>query len=166
MKSNIETTTDLAKSKLNIYPTNQENTLTPIQRIICETQGEIFRCANEWRLNMDEFVPLYMHSVFCKRAMDGIYSRFQMADGEECLDYILKEIHPSILNEIHYNEQAMFWVGFTYRQLTFRLRDIPSKIIYDRLPFFSLAKQYYGLHTIDEEIAIDIIIENRFEEYT
>ena len=59
--------------------------LTKIQDIMCETQGDIFRCASQWKLDMDIFVPKYMDSQFCLRNMDGIYSYFQMADGEECL---------------------------------------------------------------------------------
>ena len=135
--------------------------LTKIQDIICETQGDIFRCASQWKLDMDIFVPKYMDSQFCLRNMDGIYSYFQMADGEECLDYILKEIDVPTLSKEKYQPQIMEWVGFTYRQLAFVLAKKSSEIL-DKLPLTAMLMYYPGLHTVDEEMAIDIICEDTF----
>ena len=137
--------------------------LTQMQDIICETQGDIFRCANEMKYDMESFVPAYMTSEFCKRHMDGIYSYFQMADGEECLDYITNEINVPKLNKVIYPSSIMAWIGFTYRQLAIELKK-PSCEIIKKVPFYSMVAYYPGLHTIDEEMSIEIITENKFPE--
>ena len=95
--------------------------LTRMQEIICQTQGNIFHCANELGYDMDIFVPKYMNSTFCKRQMDSVYSYFQMADAEDCLDYITKEIDVPKTKRIKYAPNPMDWIGYTYRQLAFVL---------------------------------------------
>lgn len=136
--------------------------LTRLQEIICQTQGDIFHCANEMYYDMDIFVPHYMNSDFCKRQMDGIYSYFQMADAEDCLDYIFKEIKVPKLREIKYNPNPMNWIGYTYRQLSFVLGKSSAEI-YGCIPFEDMIRSY-GLHVVDEDMAAEIIIENKFPE--
>lgn len=135
--------------------------MTHIQDIICETQGEIFRCANEMKLDMDSFAPQYMKSRFCEKSMDTIYSPFQMADAEECLDFILAEINVPKLNNIKYDSSATEWVGYTYRHLYFALGK-SSKEIVNNVSFISMLVYYPGLHTVDEDMAIEIINEDKF----
>jgi len=53
-----------------------------IEDIICETQGDIFRCANEMKLDMDVFVPAYMKSRFCEKSMDTIRTVIQFGQAE------------------------------------------------------------------------------------
>lgn len=136
--------------------------LSKIQEVICQTQGDIFCCANDLHYDMDTFVPQYMQSKFCELHMDGLYSYFQMADAEECLDYILKEVSVSKLSCIKYDSNAMSWIGYTYRQLFFTL-DKFSRDIYDRVPFLEMIRSY-GLHVVDEDMVTEIIIENKFPE--
>ena len=133
-----------------------------VQRIICENQGKIFKTACLMKLNMDEFVPAYMKSLFCEKSMDVIWSVFQFADAEECLDFIVPEIRPSVMNSIKYQPAIMDWVGFAYRQLYFSL-GVSSKEIYDKVSFRDMLVYHPGLHTVDEDMAVDIIIENKFQ---
>ena len=135
--------------------------LTKIQEIICETQGNIFRCANELGYDMDKFVPAYMQSRFCERSMDTVYSPFQMADPEECLDFILPEINVPKLPQPKYRADILYWIGYTYRHLYFSLNKT-SKEIGNRVSFISMLAYYPGLHTVDEDMAVDIINEDRF----
>lgn len=135
--------------------------MTKVQEIICETQGEIFRCASEMGLDMDFFVPKYMDSRFCERCMDTIYSPFQMADAEECLDFIQPEIKAPQLAEVRYDPNVMEWVGYTYRHLYFALEK-SSREIAERVPFLSMLAYYPGLHTVDEDMAVEIINEDKF----
>lgn len=135
-----------------------------IEDIICETQGDIFRCANEMKLDMDVFVPAYMNSNFCERNMDAIYSTFQMADAEECLDFILPEVDVPKLDNIKYDSAVLEWIGYTYRHLFFALEK-SSKEIIEKVPFSSMLVYYPGLHTVDEDMAIDIINEDKFLRY-
>ena len=136
--------------------------MTLMENIICETQGNIFKCANEWKLDMDVFVPKYMKSRFCEKNMDTIYSPFQMADGEECLDFILSEIDVPELKKPKYNMVIAEWVGYTYRQMYYALGK-SSKEIIEKVPFIAMLAYYPGLHTVDEDMAMDIIREDKFE---
>ena len=132
-----------------------------VNETICQTQGNIFRVACEERYDMDLFVPAYMRSRFCAKNMDGIWTVFQFADPEECLDFIIPEIQPKKLDKIVYKSSVMEWMGFTYRQLYLAL-NIPSKDIYDKVSFGDMILYYPGLHTVDDEMAIEIITENKF----
>ncbi|MBR3721577.1 MAG: hypothetical protein IKN12_02335 [Selenomonadaceae bacterium] len=132
-----------------------------IEDIICETQGEIFKCANEMKLDMDIFVPKYMKSRFCEKNMDTIYSYYQMIDGEISLYYILQEIEVPILKEAKYNSVVMDWIGFIYRRIYYAAKK-NSKEIIEKAPFNAMLIYYPGLHTVDEDMAVDIIIEDKF----
>ncbi len=136
--------------------------LTRIQEIICQTQSDIFYKVNEMSYDMDIFVPQYMNSNFCKRQMDVIYSYFQMADAEDSIDYIFKEIKVPKTKKIKYAPNPMGWIGYTYRQLVFVLNKT-SWEIYERIPFLEMVRSY-GLHVVDEDMAVEIIIENKFPE--
>ncbi|WP_027406860.1 hypothetical protein [Anaerovibrio sp. RM50] len=132
-----------------------------IQMVICETQGDIFQCANELGYDMDKFVPAYMKSHFCERSMDTAYSPFQMADPEECLDFILPEINVPKLPEPLYIPDALWWIGFIYRLLYFELKKSSNEII-DKVPFKAMLIYYPGLSTVDEYMAVEIISEDKF----
>ncbi len=132
-----------------------------IQMVICETQGDIFQCANELGYDMNKFVPAYMKSRFCERSMDIAYSPFQMADPEKCLDFILPEINVPKLPEPQYNPDALWWIGFIYRLLYFELKK-SSKEIIDKVPFRAMLIYYPGLYTVDEYMAVEIINEDKF----
>ena len=134
-----------------------------IKRIICETQGSIFRCANELKLDMDVFAPKYMMSNFCERNMDIAWSYFQMADAEECLDFILPEIEVPKLESPRYNSSVIEWVGYMYRYLYYGLKKTSKEII-KKVPFNSMLVYYPGLHTEDEDMAVDIIRSDNFKE--
>ena len=136
-----------------------------VQETICQTQGNIFRVACEQRYDMNVFVPSYMNSRFCAKNMDGIWTVYQFADAEECLDFILPEIQPPKLDKVVYNPAVMEWIGFTYRQLYLTL-NISSKEIYDKVSFLDMIVYYPGLHTVDDEMAMDIIKEDKFSSNT
>jgi hypothetical protein len=81
--------------------------MTDLEYDICETQG----------YNLEKFLPLYLQSDFCKRAMDTIYSRFPLEDELECWDFI----YPEIKNELSiyednktFDRNVAYWIGFTY----------------------------------------------------
>jgi len=128
---------------------------------ICKNQARLYRYVAIKGFDMEWFSENYLRSSFCKRAFDTIYSRFQTADELECLDFIIPE-----LGIIQYmNDDMMFdpdvaeWIGFTYRQLYIET-GIPSSEIVEKVDFATMCRYYPGLHTIDEDMATDIICEN------
>lgn len=127
--------------------------------IICNTQGNIYRLAASMGYNMFEFSYHYMNSEFCKRSMDGIYSRFQFADPEECMDFILPEIGENLTKGEYFDEDVASWIGWMYRFLFFHYH-ISSEEIQKKLSFKQMCNYFPGMHTIDELQAAEIIWEN------
>jgi len=141
--------------------TNFETDLNYDEYGICEIQAHLFEYVANQGVDIEWFTKAYLCSDFCRRAMDTIYSRFQTADELEHLDFLLPEV--GTLQE--YEDNTMFdpdvawWIGFTYRQLYIQTQ-ISSKELYERISFETMCRYYPGLHTVDEEMATDIICEN------
>ena len=129
---------------------------------ICQTQGWIYKLAAKMGYDMKLFSDMYLKSDFCRRAFDTKYSRFQLSDAEESMDFILPEIGNCIKkmeqDEI-FSPDVAEWIGFVYRQLYIETQ-IPSKVLQETVSFTSMCRYYPGLHTIDEENATEIICED------
>lgn len=125
---------------------------------ICMTQARLYRyIANDGK-DIKEFSDKYLNSDFCRRAMDCYYSRFQLETELECLDFIYPEIG-SISTKDNCDPDIASWIGFTYRQLAFET-NLSSKELVSIIPFDIMAGYYMGMHTVDEEMATDIICKN------
>jgi hypothetical protein len=136
--------------------------MTDLEYDICETQGRIYEYAATQGYNLEKFSPLYLQSDFCKRAMDTIYSRFQLEDELECWDFI----YPEIKNELSiyednktFDRNVAYWIGFTYRQ-SYIATGISSSDLSQLLDIKTMCDYYPGLHTIDEDEAMEIINNN------
>lgn len=140
---------------------NQETDLSYDEYGICEIQAKVFEYVAYDCVDMEWFAKAYLCSDFCRRAMDTIYSRFQTADEPEHLDFLIPEIGPlkKYENGEQFNPDTAWWIGFMYRQLYIQTQ-IPSKELCEKIPFKTMCKYYPGLHTVDEEMATDIICEN------
>ncbi len=136
--------------------------MTDIDCEICKTQQRIYEHMASGHYDMQVFSDAYLSSDFCKRAMDTDYSRFQVEDVYECADFYMPEIENRL---VKFSDNRTFdiaiagWVGFTYRQLYIETGVYSAELI-KIVPFEIMCQSYYGLHTIDEENAVDIIIEN------
>lgn len=128
---------------------------------ICQTQGSIYELAATKKYDMKYFSEAYLQSAFCKKAMDAKYSRFQIAEEEECWEFLYPEIEPrlKISPEGWFDTDIAYWIGFTYRQLAIET-EISSNILCQKVDFSSMCNYYFGLHTLDEEQASDIICED------
>lgn len=142
---------------------------------ICNTQGNLYEFIAKKGFNIELFSRLYLQSDFCRRAFDTIYSRFQLADELECLDFIVPELKGKFPEfddgcitedydripepESCFSPDAAYWIGFTYRQLYIET-GTSSRELSERLPFDAMCRYYPGLHTVDEEMAVSIICED------
>jgi hypothetical protein len=129
---------------------------------ICETQGLIFSLAIKMGFDDDDFIQKYMNSRFCTVEMDAPYDYFQMAEPEDSMDYILKEIKPE-QNTQHYDEDAIKWIGYMYRYMHIRL-GTGSDTLYRLLPLKDMLVYYVGMHTQDDEYFLDVMQERFGEE--
>ena len=131
-----------------------------VLEVICNTQGSIYKYAANHKYDMGKFSESYLSSSFCERAMDSDYSRFQFSNAEECLDFIIPEIGDMENSwEFYFDPNVAYWIGWTYRHVA-SSAGIPSNELVKVLPFNAMCAYYPGLHTISEDQAYDIILEN------
>lgn len=144
---------------------NDKLQLDDVQYDICETQGLIFETiAGKYSAeSFKTFVKEYMCSEFCRRQMDVSYSRYQMHEPEESLDFVIPEISEHAKLELstdsHFPGDTAFWIGFTYRQVSMKT-CLPSAEIIKQIPLTKMLAMYPGLHTVDETMALEIIMES------
>ena len=80
----------------------------------------------------------------------------------ECLDFIMPEIQDKVHkleNNMYFSKYIAEWIGFMYRYL-YIYSGIKSYELKSDIPFDLMCKYYPGMHTIDEESAAEIMIEN------
>lgn len=125
---------------------------------ICQTQAQIFRSAAEKGFDEKDFSKKYMHSQFCLREMDALWSYFHLANPEAGLYEFLDEKRPK-QHKKDGDIYAMEWIGWMYRYMQLRF-EIPSNKIYRQLPYDTMVHYYVAMHNEDEEYIIDSIIED------
>lgn len=136
--------------------------MTDTDRAICRTQEKIYAYMCEKGYDMQVFSDAYLKSDFCKRAMDTIYSRFQLETPMECEDFYMPEIGDQLTklpDDQMFDSDIARWIGYTYRQLYFE-SGISSAELADKIPFDVMCRYYPGMHTIDEDLAVETMLEN------
>lgn len=137
--------------------------MTDLQHRICETQAELFEYVAKEGYDLKIFAEEYLSSSFCRRAFDTTYSRFLLEDEQGCLDFILPEIGDKLTkyeDNTVYDPAAASWIGFTYRQLYYET-GIMSEELIKKVSFEAMERYYPGLHTVDEDMAFDIIAKDK-----
>ena len=124
---------------------------------ICETQAELYEYAANQGFKFPEFSDAFLSSDFCKRAMDTIYSRFQLQYPEEILDFF--HFNEKFDNNQMFEGQVAYWIGFTYRQMYFET-GFDSKKLLEIYPFSLMLQMYPGMHTQDPEYVSEVLIES------
>lgn len=127
---------------------------------ICETQQNIFEYAVQAGYDLKSFAEAYLGSSFCRRAFDTLYSRFQIADAEECADFFMPEIEKQLVkstSKCDYDSVAGD-VGFMYRLLYIKT-GIPSKELLKIIPFEDMAKKALNFDHYGFEESADELIE-------
>lgn len=122
---------------------------------ICNTQSRLFLYAIQKDYDDNDFIKKYMESKFCNQKMDALYSRFQLMNAAYIMSYLFDEITPKKSN-LHYDEDAIEWIGWMYRYIQLRL-EVPSKEIYKTLPLNDMLCYYKGMRTEDAEYFIEHI---------
>ena len=109
-------------------------------------------------MDMYIFIPDFLQSDFCNRELDADYSVFQCSDVEDWLDFLKKEISltPDPLAKKKIPPKVAGWLGFTYRQIQVETKMKSSEII-QKIPLQNMVQAYAGLHTVDEDMAFEII---------
>ncbi len=134
------------------------------ERYICGQQKELYEYAHSHKADIYSFSDSFMNSRFCNDSLDKPYSVDQYADIMNWLEFLEMEncvVTPDPIKSDEVSFNAAGWIGYVYRQLHF-VTGLQSKELAKRVPVRRLALSYPGLHTVDEDMAIDII-RNDFE---
>lgn len=132
-----------------------------INHSICCNMGRLYVMAVDMGFNLQDFSDKFLTSHFCARSLDTPYSRFQNEEEDVSMDYLLREITPDKEeSDCSFTEDVAFWIGFIYRYLYFKT-GLSSADLKEKVPFSYLESKTYGLLTLDEDEAIDIIKSDR-----
>lgn len=133
--------------------------LDHVQRYICSQQQELYEYAQQNNADIRRFSDDFLNSDFCNRSLDQPYSADQYMDIMNWLEFL--EQNGIYLSEYRTATPLPFqlagWLGFTYRQIQIETK-ISSRELAKRIPIDRLIIAYPGLHTVDEEMASEILI--------
>lgn len=130
------------------------------QRFICEQQQDLYEYVQEIGADVFEFSDDFLNSRFCNCSIDKPYSVDQCADILNWLEFLEQEgVKPFTAESMQVPKKVAGWVGFTYRQIHFET-GLPSKQLCAMIPIKKLVIAYPGLHTVDENMAAEIVIKD------
>lgn len=132
--------------------------MNDIQYYICEQQQEIFEYMYDKNVDILRFAEKFMNSDFCNRHLDARYSVHQFNDIVNWVEFLEMEFNPFALKISNHeiSRHTAGWIGFVYRHLHFAT-GLKSSELFQKVPFRKLVIAYPGLHTVDEDMAIDIL---------
>lgn len=133
--------------------------LDDIQFYFCEQQQELFEYVQQKGANIQKFTHDFMCSKFCNCSLDLKYSVDQFADIVNWLEFIEAEFNIQFDNSQNriVPLEVAGWLGFTYRQLQIE-SGLKSRELIKRIPFDRLVLAYEGLHTVDIDMAGEIVM--------
>ena len=140
--------------------------LDSMEARICATQADVFEWGAKNKYRFPDFANLYLATDFCARSMDGIYSTFQLREPLEHMDFIRKErpdVDSLICDEV-YATDAAYWIGYMYRALFYETGKKSLEVLKE-YPFEKMERLYPGLHTLDYNMAVDVILRRVMLEY-
>ncbi len=131
------------------------------ERYICNQQKELFEYAKEHFSDVRAFAEKFMTSDFCNRSLDQPYSVDQFADIMNWLEFLEMEfpLEETEQGDVTISYAEAGWIGFVYRHLHFATGLASSELV-NKVPFDNLLIGYAGLHTVDEDMAVEILSED------
>lgn len=128
-----------------------------IQRYICRQQQDVFRQVAKEGHDLYAFADAFLKSSFCNRSLDRPYSVDQFADTGDWFDFLEKDDELVLVPaREQFPASVAGWLGFVYRQLQIEA-GLPSRELSSRIPIRKLTISYPGLHTLDEDVQVEII---------
>lgn len=136
--------------------------LDNIHRYICKQQEELFEYVQKQNADVVAFAEAFMKSNFCNRSLDKPYSVDQHADIINWLE--LLKCEKITLQPVPWQQRPLpinvaGWIGFTYRQLQIET-GLQSRELWEKVPIDRLIRAWPSLHTVDEDMAAEIIMED------
>lgn len=123
-------------------------------------QGHLFEMSGKLGYDSEAFIQCFMFSDLAK-GLDSDFDYLQWAGKEYILERMQEEF-PEICTKrgLVYDGETLFWAGYLYRWWHFYTGE-SSEEIYKQANAVTMNATYYAYHTMDVEMAIDRLIENK-----
>ena len=125
----------------------------------CWIQARVFERADKAGYDMEAFAAAFMASEAAE-GLDADYDRMQWAGEAYVLESVIREsgLKPDAAGRRVYDREAIFWAGFIYRFWNFKTSEA-SRAIHAQFPLAEVLSVYPGFHTLDNNRAVDEMIE-------
>lgn len=124
---------------------------------LCDIQGRLFELSVEQGYDSEKFIEAFMTSR-CAAALDDTFDRLQWAGEEYILEELNEEVGGLTKSDKLYSLDVMFWIGYIYRYWHFYTGH-SSKDIVRMAGAEMMNSSWLGFHTLDNEMAIDDLME-------
>lgn len=124
---------------------------------LCDIQGRLFELSVEQGYDSEKFIEAFMTSR-CAAALDDTFDRLQWAGEEYILEELNEEVGGLTRSDKLYSLDVMFWIGYIYRYWHFYTGH-NSKDIVRIADAEMMNSSWLGFHTLDNEMAIDDLME-------
>lgn len=122
---------------------------------LCSIQGRLFELSVDKGYDSENFINVYMKSIVAKK-YNSKYDFLQWAGEEYILDLI--EEKNLLLKGHTYSKDVMFWIGYVYCYWHYRTTHECKEIV-EIAPPKIMSQNYYALHTIEKDLAIENLIQ-------
>ena len=128
-------------------------------RSLSQMQGALFEMSGREGYDSETFIRVFMHSGIAE-GLDSDFDYSQWAGKEYLIERMQKE-YPEGFSEqgTVFDSETLYWAGYLYRYWHFYTGE-SSKEIYRQADAETINTMYYGYHTLDIKMSIDLLKEN------
>ena len=130
-----------------------------LARSLSQMQGALFEMSGREGYDSETFIRVFMHSGIAE-GLDSDFDYSQWAGKEYLMERMQKE-YPEGFSEqgTVFDSETLYWAGYLYRYWHFYTGE-SSKEIYRQADAETINTMYYGYHTLDIKMSIDLLKEN------
>lgn len=130
-----------------------------LTRSLSQMQGALFEMSGREGYDSETFIRVFMHSGIAE-GLDSDFDYSQWAGKEYLMERMQKE-YPEGFSEqgTVFDSETLYWAGYLYRYWHFYTGE-SSKEIYRQADAETINTMYYGYHTLDIKMSIDLLKEN------
>ena len=130
-----------------------------LTRSLSQMQGALFEMSGREGYDSETFIRVFMRSGIAE-GLDSDFDYSQWAGKEYLMERMQKE-YPEGFSEqgTVFDSETLYWAGYLYRSWHFYTGEC-SKEIYRQADAETINTMYYGYHTLDIKMAIDLLKEN------
>ena len=125
--------------------------------LLSEYQAKLFEKSTELNCSTGIFIRRFLHSDWLVR-LDENKPELLSLDVNEGISDILEQFGDSNYGKIKFSKNAMFWMGYMYRYISYT-REAYTGFIMQLFPYKKMNDVYYAFHTQDPEWCVRNLLE-------